>query len=122
MDEAHADSKGFREIQALHPDWVPDFDSSYNFPPDSRMTVVAQPRDPQRHRRACRCCPPSSTGSPARDAAASDPRFAEVHDYLVEMTAAAGLNGRFVAEGDELVIAGPPGPVRGTKRALATEP
>jgi hypothetical protein len=36
---------------------------------------------------------------------ADDPRFAEVHDYLVSVTRAAGLNGRFVAEGDQLVIA-----------------
>ena len=42
MDEAHANSKGFREIQALSPGWVPDFDSLYNFPPDARMTVVAK--------------------------------------------------------------------------------
>jgi poly-gamma-glutamate synthesis protein (capsule biosynthesis protein) len=41
MDKAHAESKGFKEIQSLHPEWVPDFDSLYNFPPESRMTMIA---------------------------------------------------------------------------------
>jgi poly-gamma-glutamate synthesis protein (capsule biosynthesis protein) len=42
MDAAHAASRSFREIQALHPNWVPDFDSLYNFPEDSRMTLLVQ--------------------------------------------------------------------------------
>ena len=55
MDEAHANSKGFREIQKLAPRWEPDFDSLYNFPEDSRMTVMvraktrSQRRAPGRH-------------------------------------------------------------------------
>ena len=43
-------------------------------------------------------------GAHAGVLAAADPRFAEVHDYLVSVTRAAGLNGRFVADGDQLVI------------------
>jgi poly-gamma-glutamate synthesis protein (capsule biosynthesis protein) len=42
MDQAHANSKGFREIQALNPNWIPDFDSLYNFPEDSRKTIVVK--------------------------------------------------------------------------------
>src|SRR5262249_19456269 len=41
MDKAHAESKSFKEIQVLHPEWVPDFESLYNFPPESRMTLIA---------------------------------------------------------------------------------
>jgi poly-gamma-glutamate synthesis protein (capsule biosynthesis protein) len=42
MTPEHAASRGFREIQALSPDWVPNFDSLYNFPPDSRMTGIVR--------------------------------------------------------------------------------
>lgn len=42
MDEAHAKSKGFREIQKLNPDWVPDFGSRYNFPPGSEMSMMLE--------------------------------------------------------------------------------
>lgn len=42
MDPAQAASSGFREIQKLNPDWIPDFDSLYNFPPDSAMSVIAE--------------------------------------------------------------------------------
>jgi poly-gamma-glutamate capsule biosynthesis protein CapA/YwtB (metallophosphatase superfamily) len=42
MDQAHADSKGFKEIQVLNPNWIPDFDSLYNFPEDSRKTIVVK--------------------------------------------------------------------------------
>jgi poly-gamma-glutamate capsule biosynthesis protein CapA/YwtB (metallophosphatase superfamily) len=42
MDEAHAKSKGFREIQKLNPNWVPDLTSRYNFPPGSEMSVMLE--------------------------------------------------------------------------------
>lgn len=44
MDEAHAKSKGFREIQKLNPGWVPDFGSRYNFPPGSEMSMMLEAR------------------------------------------------------------------------------
>jgi hypothetical protein len=105
MDAAHAASPGFRGIQSLHPNWEPDLDSSYNFPADSRRSVIAR-------------IAIDATGTPTvslrpvyidRNSRpellhAEDPRFAEVHDYLVAMTAEAGLNGRFTIDGDQLVI------------------
>ncbi len=42
MTPEHAASQGFREIQALSPDWEPNFESLYNFPPDSRMTGIVR--------------------------------------------------------------------------------
>jgi len=42
MTPEHAASKGFREIQALSPGWIPNTESLYNFPPDSRMTGIVQ--------------------------------------------------------------------------------
>lgn len=104
MDEKHANSKGFREIQKLHPDWQPDFSITYNFPPDSRYTVVAK-------------CLLSGSGarisllpafigpmSQPEILAATDPRFAEVKGYLERYTASQGLNARYVQAGDELVL------------------
>lgn len=42
MDAKHAQSRGFREIQKLSPDWIPNLNSSYNFPPDSRMSMIVE--------------------------------------------------------------------------------
>lgn len=36
MDES------FKEIQKLNPDWIPDLDCLYNFPPDSEKSIVAK--------------------------------------------------------------------------------
>ena len=44
MDEAHAKSKSFREIQKLNPGWVPDLTSRYNFPPGSEMSFLLEAR------------------------------------------------------------------------------
>ncbi len=42
MDEKHARSKGFREIQKLHPEWSRNFGITYNFPPDSRHSAIVK--------------------------------------------------------------------------------
>jgi poly-gamma-glutamate capsule biosynthesis protein CapA/YwtB (metallophosphatase superfamily) len=105
MDEKHAKSKGFREIQKLHPDWLPNFDITYNFPPDSRYSMIAK----------CVLAP----GRPARFSllpvfigpmsqpeilSAGDPRFMEVAGYLEKHTRSQGLNARYVPQGDELFL------------------
>lgn len=106
MDQAHAESKGFKEIQALHPNWVPDFDSSYNFPADSRRTVVAKCVIAQGQVRRVSLLPVYiNRQSQPQILRADDPRFAEVSRYLQDMTVAAQLNGAFEQRGDELVIA-----------------
>jgi len=105
MDTKHAESKGFREIQKLHPDWQPDFESSYNFPPDSRRSVIAKfiinkhrpmkvslmPVYIDRH-----SCPEILH--------IEDKRFNEVAEYLKEISESQGLNGRFREENGELVV------------------
>lgn len=107
MDPAHAASPGFREIQGLHPQWEPDFDSSYNFPADSRRTVVAKLVVGAGGLERASLLPAYIDRSSVPEIlAATDPRFAEVHDYLVDVTRAADLDGRFAVDGDELVISG----------------
>jgi hypothetical protein len=108
MDPVHAASKSFKEIQALAEDWVPDFDSLYNFPPAARMSMIARievadgkvveagflplwiDRDA-----VPRLLPPE------------DPRFGEVIDYMTAITAEAGLNARYAVAGDHVAISGP---------------
>jgi poly-gamma-glutamate synthesis protein (capsule biosynthesis protein) len=105
MDERHANSKGFREIQKLHPEWQPDYAITYNFPPESRYTMVVK------------CVlsagkPPRVSLLPAFIGPMSQPeilegtdaRFGEVLEYLRRHTASQGLNARYVREGDELLI------------------
>ncbi len=42
MDAEHAARPSFKEIQRLAVGWEPDFESLYNFPPDSRMSMIAR--------------------------------------------------------------------------------
>ena len=105
MDEKHAQSKGFREIQKLHPEWAPDFGSSYNFPPDSRHSVVAKcvlsAAAPPRVSLLPVCIGRNSQPEILK---AADPRFEEVRAYLEQHTASQGLNARYVRTDDELEL------------------
>jgi poly-gamma-glutamate capsule biosynthesis protein CapA/YwtB (metallophosphatase superfamily) len=106
MDAAHAESKGFREIQKLHPDWQPDFDSSYNFPADSRRTVIAKFVIGDNGLASVSLLPTYVDKQSRPELLDStDARFREVADYLREITDSQGLNGRFEQRGDELRIA-----------------
>jgi poly-gamma-glutamate capsule biosynthesis protein CapA/YwtB (metallophosphatase superfamily) len=105
MTPEHANSKGFKEIQKLHPRWIPDFDSTYNFPDDAKRTVIAKliVKEGKLARVALLPAYVNKQSQP-EILKANDPRFAEVTEYLREMTAEANLNGRFEQQGDELVI------------------
>lgn len=105
MDAAHAASRGFREIQKLHPNWEPDFESSYNFPADSRRTVVVKCTIAGGALRRTVVLPAYvSRQSQPEILPPSDPRFTEVTDYLEQMTREAGLNGRLRRDGHEVAI------------------
>lgn len=105
MDEKHARSKGFREIQKLHPEWEPNFDITYNFPPDSRHSAIVKCvlRQGQSPRISLLpvCIGPMSQPEILK---ASDPRFEEVREYLERHTVSQGLNARYVVAGDELLL------------------
>lgn len=96
MDPIHAASKSFNEIRVLADEWEPDFDSLYNFPKASRLSMMA--RFEIAGGRIVR-----SGFLPLyidRDAV---PRFvepgsarhAEVVDYMTAITQEAGLNARY---------------------------
>jgi poly-gamma-glutamate capsule biosynthesis protein CapA/YwtB (metallophosphatase superfamily) len=107
MDEAHANSKGFREIQKLAPRWEPDFDSLYNFPEDARMSIAVKARLGKTGITEIGVIPLWID----RDAVptplpASDPRFAKVIAYLEECCRETGRDTRFRTRGDIAVIEG----------------
>jgi poly-gamma-glutamate capsule biosynthesis protein CapA/YwtB (metallophosphatase superfamily) len=105
MDEAHATSKSFNEIRALNPNWIPDFDSLYNFPADSRMTLMVRTEIEDGAIRSVSLLPTFINGNAQPELLApDDPRFAEVKAYLEKISAAAGLATRFETQGDALVV------------------
>jgi poly-gamma-glutamate synthesis protein (capsule biosynthesis protein) len=105
MTPEHAESKGFKEIQKLHPRWIPDFESTYNFPDDAKRTVVAKLLVEAGKLKQVSLLPAYvNRQSQPEILKATDPRFVEVADYLRETTAEAQLNGRFEQQGDELII------------------
>ncbi|MEO6339769.1 MAG: CapA family protein [Caulobacteraceae bacterium] len=102
ISEAHSKTKGFREIQALHPHWQPEFDTMFGFPDDCRLTGVVK--------YVIGADGPRTTFLPAyinRDAQpeilkASDPRFDQVVTYLRQISAAADLSTTYTVDGDEV--------------------
>lgn len=105
MSPEHARGKGFREIQALSPGWEPDFESLYNFPPDSRMTMMVE----------ARLTNDGIVGAGFRPAfinrnaqpeplLANDERFRQVVDYMRWCTLEAGLNAQYEIAGDLVLI------------------
>ncbi|MEO3387073.1 CapA family protein [Mesorhizobium sp. CAU 1741] len=105
MDEAHAQSKGFREIQKLNPDWVPDFGSRYNFPPDSAMSMMVEARLSKQGVSDLRFVPVwIDRDADPKIVAAGDDRFGRIHGYLQAITDEAELGSRIVADGDVLRV------------------
>jgi poly-gamma-glutamate synthesis protein (capsule biosynthesis protein) len=120
MDEAHAQSKGFKEIQSLHPDWVPDFDSLYNFPPESRMTMIATARLTKHGARNEGFLPVSIN----RDAqpeilSAADPRFAELVRYMQRVSESQALAVRYEPEGNVVRVREPVATAQGASEQEA---
>jgi poly-gamma-glutamate synthesis protein (capsule biosynthesis protein) len=101
MDPVHAASKSFNEIRVLAEEWEVNFDSLYNFPKASRLSMVArfEITDGKIVRSGLL---PVYIGDdavptfPARDHG----HYAAVVDYLTAVTEEAGLNARFRAGSD----------------------
>lgn len=105
MDAAHAASKSFQEIRTLAEDWEPDFDSLYNFPPASRLSMIAR-LEIAEGRIARSGFLPLTIGRDAvpRLAAPGSPDHADVIDYMRAITAEAGLNARYSPQADMVVL------------------
>jgi len=107
MDEAHANSKSFKEIQKLAPRWEPDFDSLYNFPEDARMTVMVRAKLTRGGVREVALLPTwIGRDSVPTPLSAGDPRFAQVLDYLRDCCRETNREVAFRIEGDAAIIGG----------------
>ena len=105
MTPEHANGKGFREIQALSPDWVPDFDILYNFPPDSRMTGVVRASLNRDGVCALAFLPAYiNDNAQAEVLKASDTRFRKVVEYLKWCCEEQAFDTQFKIEVDSLLL------------------
>ena len=105
MTPEHAARPSFKEIQKLNPDWIPDFDSSYNFPFDSRKSLIAKcVVGPSAKPRTSLLPVYIDRQSVPEILERQDPRFEEVRLYMEKISRDAGLNGRLVAADNELLI------------------
>lgn len=101
MDAAHAASKSFNEIRVLAEEWEPDFESLYNFPKASRLSIVARIEIAKGRVVRSGFLPLyiDRDAIPRFVAPVSD-RHAEVVDYMDAVTREAGLNARYRAGND----------------------
>lgn len=96
MDPVHAASKSFNEIRVLAEEWEPDFESLYNFPKASRLSIVA--RFEIASGRIIRSgYLPLYIGRDAipRFVERGSERHAEIVGYMAAITQEAGLNARY---------------------------
>jgi poly-gamma-glutamate synthesis protein (capsule biosynthesis protein) len=101
----HAKSKGFKEVQALSPGWEPDFESLYNFPPDSRMSVSVEARLGRTGVNEIAFKPfyINSNAQP-EPLESTDDRFGQVVTYMHDCCEAENLNTRFSIREDRVVL------------------
>ena len=101
MDPVHAASKSFNEIRVLAEEWEPDFDSLYNFPKASRLSMIARLEiaDGRIQRSGFLPLYIDRDAVPRLVERGSD-RHAEVVDYMCAVTEEAGLNARYRVTND----------------------
>ncbi|WP_458782284.1 CapA family protein [Arthrobacter sp. D3-16] len=93
----------FQEILALNPGWVPNFNSTFNFPPDSRKTIVAKLTIEDGKLSGVGFLPGwINDNSQTELLNGEDPRFDQVVDYMRTITREAGLDTDYKVEGAEV--------------------
>jgi len=92
MTPEHAARPSFKEIQRLADRWEPDFESLYNFPPASRLSMIARLRVADGRVREAGFVPVYiDRDAVPRALARSDARHREVVDYVAAVGAEAGF-------------------------------
>ena len=106
MDKAHAESKSFKEIQKLNPDWIPDFEALYNFPTDSQKTIVIKCLISDKALKSVSFLPTFVDKKTAQPEilTAEDERFKAVIGYMEEISKNAGLGTRYIVKGSEVIL------------------
>jgi poly-gamma-glutamate capsule biosynthesis protein CapA/YwtB (metallophosphatase superfamily) len=108
MDEAHAKSKSWNEIRVLAEEWEPDFESLYNFPAASRLSMIAR-LEISEGRLLRAGFLPLFIGRDAvpRIVHPGSEEHAKVVDYITTVTGEAGLNARYRTTKDMVVMEEP---------------
>jgi len=105
MDMEHAQRKSFREIQALSPGWEPDFEGLYNFPQDSKKTLVIRIEIRDGALREVSLLPAYiNRQAQARLLDPDEAEFNEVTAYLEQISNTADLNTIFERCGRRLLV------------------
>lgn len=97
-------SKGFQEIFRLNDKWTPDFESTYNFPDDSRYSMIARFEiGGGKITRAGFLPLYIGNDSVPHVMPVDDPRHNEVIEYMDMITREADLNARYRSQADGVV-------------------
>jgi len=102
----HAESKSFKEIQKLNPDWIPDFDCLYNFPRDSQKTIIVKCIISNGAIKSVSFLPTyiNKKTSQPEILTSKDERFGEVVRYMEDTTRSQVLDTQYTVNGDEVVL------------------
>lgn len=102
-DPAIVETASFRHLVSLNPDWT--LDATYMLPEETRITGIVRlvVRDGGISEVRFRPCWIGDDSAP-QPLVASDPLFARVREYLVEVTATEGLATDIATDGDELML------------------
>jgi len=108
MTPEHMTRPSFLELLALNPDWEPSLESRYNFPRDSHktMAVVCELTSEGIAEVAFRPAYISDEAIPSF-LEPDDPRFAEVVDYVAQMSDRAGLPVALSVRGNRVIVTDP---------------
>ena len=105
MTPEHAARPSFREIQKLGENWEPDFDSLYNFPPASRLSMIARLHIADGRIREAGFLPlhidRDAVPRLVAPAIRASVKWSTTCDAV---TREAGLNGRYTIRGDRVVV------------------
>jgi poly-gamma-glutamate synthesis protein (capsule biosynthesis protein) len=102
----HAESKSFKEIQKLNPDWIPDFDCLYNFPTDSQKTIIVKCMISNGAIKSVSFLPTYVDKKTAQPEilTSKDEQFREVVGYMEDVTRSQALDTPYTVRGDEVVL------------------
>jgi poly-gamma-glutamate capsule biosynthesis protein CapA/YwtB (metallophosphatase superfamily) len=102
----HAESKSFKEIQKLNPDWIPDFECLYNFPTDSQKTIIVKCIISNGAIKSVSFLPTyvNKKTSQPEILTSKDERFRDVVRYMEDVTRSQALDTRYTVRGDEVVL------------------
>ncbi|MFC4003806.1 CapA family protein [Prauserella oleivorans] len=106
MDAEHASRPTFRHLLSLHPGWEPDIGGMYNFPPDSRKSMVLRCELDRSGVRRVGFRPVHIDRMAVPEMLEpDDPRFAEVVEYVTRISAEEGLSVRLTVEDNLVTVA-----------------